>query len=247
MDLRVNLPSTMLNRSIYHHTNFWCLWLPLLCLALQFLVEAFVPEPLYTRLHTENGPVEILQCVVLLPALLAALRLLLTLRFQPPVWLSVWALVAVMGCFYVTGEEISWGQHSLNWNTPEYWTGINDQNETNFHNTSSWLDQKPRLLLELGVIIGGLLMPLSRRIRKKDFPAWLEIIAPSSHLIPVAAIVLFIKIADKVGGATHIVLFGRASEVVEFFIYYFVWLYLVFLAQKALTALDKPSVTPTSV
>lgn len=237
----------MLNRSIYQHTSFWCLWLPLLCLALQFLVEAFVPEPLYTRMHTENGPVEILQCVVLLPALVAGLQLLLRLHFQPPVWISVWVLIAVAGCFYVTGEEVSWGQHFLNWNTPEYWASFNDQNETNFHNTSSWLDQKPRLLLELGVIIGGLLMPLCRRLRKKTFPAWLEMIAPSNHLIPLAAIVLFIKIADKLGGVTSIALFGRASEVVEFFIYYFVWLYLVFLAQKIAAGLDKPSVTPTSV
>ncbi len=247
MHLGVNLPPIMLNHSIYRHTSLWCLWLPMLWLGLQFFIEAFVQEPLYTRMHTENGPIETLQWIVLLLALIAGLRLLLTLRFKPPVWLSLWVLVAVVGCVYVTGEEVSWGQHFLNWNTPEYWANFNDQNETNFHNTSSWLDQKPRLLLELGVIIGGLLMPLCRRLRKKDFPAWLEMIAPSTHLIPVAAIVLFIKIADKLGGATHIALFGRASEVVEFFIYYFVWLYLVFLAQKIAAGLDKPSLTPTSV
>jgi hypothetical protein len=34
-------------------------------------------------------------------------------------------------CF---GEEISWGQRIFGWNTPETWTDINAQKETNFHN-----------------------------------------------------------------------------------------------------------------
>src|SRR3546814_9825984 len=56
--------------------------------------------------------------------------------------------------------EASWGQHYAGWLTPENWQALNDQGETNLHNTSSWLDQKPRTLLEIGVIVGGILIPM---------------------------------------------------------------------------------------
>src|SRR3546814_4167282 len=54
----------------------------------------------------------------------------------------------------MAGEEASWGQHYAGWLTPDNWQALNDQGETNLHNTSSWLDQKPRTLLEIGVIVG---------------------------------------------------------------------------------------------
>src|SRR3546814_19755347 len=60
----------------------------------------------------------------------------------------------------MAGEEASWGRHYAGWLTPEGWQAINDQGETNLHDTSSWLDQKPRTLLEIGVIVGGIIVPL---------------------------------------------------------------------------------------
>src|SRR5690606_9029396 len=135
-------------------SKFVLLWLPLLLLAAQLIAEKLVTGPMHDRQLTENGAVETLQFMLLVGACAHAWLLLRDLKFQKPVYLSVWALLAALGCFYVGGEEVSWGQHFLNWDTPEYWRAINDQEETNLHNTSAWFDQKPRLLLELSVVVG---------------------------------------------------------------------------------------------
>lgn len=208
-------------------SKFVLLWLPLILLALQLIAEKLLTGPMHDRLLTENGPVETLQFILLVWAFAVAVLVLRELKFRPPVYLSFWALLAALGCFYVGGEEVSWGQHFLNWDTPAYWAALNDQEETNLHNTSAWFDQKPRLLLEIGVIVGGLLLPLYRRLGKKPLPAWLAKIAPPGRFWPVALLVLVIKCADKFGGATQIYMFARASEVIEFYLYYFILLYLM--------------------
>lgn len=216
----------------FFNSRFAYVWLPLILLAIQLVIENVTTGALHDRMLTENGPVETLQFLILLAAFYCTTRLLLDLKFKPPIMLSLWALLAALGCFYVGGEEVSWGQHFLNWNTPAYWANINDQDETNLHNTSSWLDQKPRLLLELGVITGGLLLPLYRRIAKKPLPSWLQMVAPAEKLMFIAGLIVFIKIADKFGGVTRLFLFGRSSEVIEFYLYYFIWFYLVDLRQR---------------
>lgn len=208
-------------------SKFVLLWLPLLLLAAQLIAEKMVTGPLHELLLTENGPVETLQFILLVWAFAVAGLLLADLRFRPPVYLSIWIFLAALGCFYVGGEEVSWGQHFLNWDTPSYWAALNDQEETNLHNTSAWFDQKPRLLLEIGVIIGGLLLPLYQRFSKKALPGWLAAITPPGRFWLIAFLVLVIKIADKFGGATGIYMFDRASEVIEFYLFYFILLYLL--------------------
>lgn len=217
------------------HSPFVLIWLPLLLLAAQLVAEKLITGPMHDRLLTENGPVETLQFILLVWAFAVAALLLRDLRFKPPVYVSLWALVAALGCLYVGGEEVSWGQHFLNWDTPSYWAALNDQEETNLHNTSAWFDQKPRLLLEIGVIIGGLLLPFYQRfrpLRQKNLPQWLARITPPPRFWLVAALVLVIKLADKFGGATHIYMFHRASEVIEFYLYYFILLYLMDLRAR---------------
>lgn len=205
----------------------------------QLVVELTVSGAAHVNLHTENGPIETMQFVLLALAFAVSVRLLWRLRFRRPVGLSLWVLLAVLGCFYVAGEEVSWGQHFLNWDTPEYWKALNDQEETNLHNTSAWLDQKPRLLLEIGVLIGGLLIPLYRRMGRRALPSWLAPISPPDRLFPVALIVLLIKLADKLGDAAGSPLFERASEVIEFYLYYFILLYMIYIRRVLPTYLKK--------
>ena len=77
--------------------------------------------------------------------------------------LLLWFSIATLGVAYTAGEEISWAQHLVGWGTPHWWADLNDQGETNLHNVSSWLDQKPRALLEVGIVIGGIVLPLLLR------------------------------------------------------------------------------------
>jgi len=48
---------------------------------------------------------------------------------------SLWMLLFAIGCLFIAGEEISWGQHLLNYNVPDYIIINNFQQEFNLHNS----------------------------------------------------------------------------------------------------------------
>lgn len=220
-----------------HIHKFWWLWLPLAVFAAQIVCEITLSREVLGAMLSENGAVELAQFFVIVAACVLAYALLFRMGVRPCNYrafsgLGAWvALAAVAGC-YVAGEEVSWGQHFLNWDTPEYWAIVNDQNETNFHNTSSWLDQKPRMILHAGIIVGGIIMPLLMRFRPGILPARFAVIYPPIIMMPTALLVSIPYFIDKTlrMGGHH--LFERVSEVQELYMYYFVLLYLVVLWQR---------------
>lgn len=109
----------------------------------------------------DTGLVEHLTVAVLIPGILASIYALIRWRrLLSTGWAQLWLLLWTLACIYFAGEECSWGQWYLEYETPDRFTELNDQGEFNFHNMSSWLDQKPRTLVELFVIVAGFLMPL---------------------------------------------------------------------------------------
>lgn len=208
--------------------RLWTLWLPLsLALALAAL-GAFAPAWYAAWLNDEQGGVEMGQWLVLLAALGVALVSMGRPEARARPWLLAWLALAAVACLYVAGEEVSWGQHLLNWNTPEYWKAVNDQGETNLHNVSSWLDQKPRALLELGVVLGGLVAPAVRRLRPGLLSGPLDLLAPTAACLPVALLAELAGASKRLGFE----LFFRPSEVQELFFYLFVLIYLVELGRR---------------
>jgi hypothetical protein len=95
---------------------------------------------------------------VLLPAILlgcwAAIRV-----FRDDALLAAWLAVWTLGALYFALEEASWGQWYFGWETPEYFKDNNKQQETNLHNTYSWLNRPPRRLLELWIVVMGVVYP----------------------------------------------------------------------------------------
>jgi hypothetical protein len=79
--------------------------------------------------------------------------------------LKAWLVLMIMGAAYFALEEISYGQHMFGWGTADTWKELNDQDETNLHNVHALFDQVPRGLLTLGILIGGVILPLYRRFR----------------------------------------------------------------------------------
>ncbi len=79
--------------------------------------------------------------------------------------LKGWLFIMIMGSAYFALEEISYGQHMFGWGTGETWKELNDQDETNLHNVHAIFDQVPRTLLTVGILIGGVLLPLYRHFR----------------------------------------------------------------------------------
>ena len=214
----------------------WCwLWGPLILAMLLAIVPHFDRDWYEVWITGErHGVLEASQVLLVLAGLVVALRILMLPALRSRPWLYLWVGFAAAACFYIAGEEASWGQHYLQWDTPEYWAALNDQGETNLHNTSSWFDQKPRILLELGVIVGGILIPLwalyQPGLRRQPF----GIILPPLLCLPVAVLAEFARtwerIVDLTEGSFH--LFGRSSEVQEFYFYLFVLLYLLVLRRR---------------
>jgi hypothetical protein len=210
------------------------LWLPIAAIVIE-LGFRIANEPLYRRLwQSELGPVESGTVLILLPGIAAGLFALRHSSRLPTVWLRGWLMLVVLGSVYFGGEEASWGQHWLGWETPGDFNKLNDQGETNLHNTTSWLDQKPRFLLEMGVLTGGLLYPVFLWLRRRPRPGnpqdvnfWLW---PSRQLLPTAFLAIAIGLPQRLekwfGWPIPWPLDIRASETQEFYFALFLALYL---------------------
>lgn len=205
---------------------FWLI-VPVALILGQIVLEMSFDSGTLARLHSEGGPHEILQSVYIGAAFLLSLWMLVKIDWKRQRLIGGAVLLAALGSFYISGEEISWGQHLLHWNTPEYWAQYNDQNETNLHNTSGWLDQKPRLLLFVGIVVAGLLVPALRRWAPSRLPEKFADLYPSNILIPTALGVAGPYLVQEIGEHLHDRhIFERVSEVQEGYMYYFVALYL---------------------
>ena len=216
-----------------HLNKILWLWVPLIFLATQTIIEIFASHEIRGALHSENGPHESLQFLCALGALIIALRCLFTTSPTDKPYLFGWITCFVLGCAYIAGEEVSWGQHIFEWATPEFWSGVNDQGETNLHNTTSWLDQKPRLLLLIGVVTGGILIPLLKRFKPSALPKKFEIIYPPAILGLTATLAISANLIDKVSEFFNDVpILSRGSEVEELYLFYFVLLYLMILRRR---------------
>ncbi|MBI1300709.1 MAG: hypothetical protein GC137_03530 [Alphaproteobacteria bacterium] len=215
----------------YPVSKIYWLWLPIIMIFIQIVIELSFSNNVLAKIHSENGPHELLQFLIMVCAFLVSAAILLKSDLIGKLWLKIWVGIATICCFYVSVEEVSWGQHFLEWGTPEYWANLNDQGETNIHNISSWLDQKPRILLEVGVVIGGLIIPAINKIKPNILPKEFTIIYPHPVLSITAGLFLILKIIDKAQDR-NIFLFERVSEVQELYIFYFVLLYMFILRQR---------------
>lgn len=211
----------------YEISALWWFWLPIAVFAAVAAANPFLDDTWHPLMYAENGILETAQFLI---AAAAAVVGIFCLRHCDTAWLRGWVMAGILGSAYIALEEISYGQHIFDWHTPAYWEALNDQNETNLHNTSSWFDQKPRLLLMLGVIAGGCILPFIRRARPALLPKKFGIVYPSDMMFWTSLLTLashFAKQFDKRLDGHR--LFDRASEVNEFYIYYFLLLYMVVL------------------
>jgi hypothetical protein len=211
-------------------------WLGIPVLVAVFAIGSYQLDPAwYMRFVIPEGYgiLEVSHFVLPMLGLLIAGGLLFVpfVRVRPFTW-SV-ALIGVIACLYIAGEEMSWGQHFFHWNTPEYWAAVNRQEETNLHNTYYVFEKLPRNLLELGIVIGGLLVPLAAVF----FP-WVRtnrasLFLPAAALVPTALGALGFKLIDRLDQA-HIIptVLQRPSETIETYLYFFIFAYLLLFARR---------------
>ena len=213
---------------------WWWLGIPLLIGV--FTVGSFQLAPhWYMRVVIPEGYgiLEVSHFVLPLLGLLVAGGLLFLpfVRARPFTWTV--ALIGALACLYIGGEEMSWGQHFFRWNTPDYWATVNRQSETNLHNTYDVFEKLPRSLLELGIVIGGLLVPLAA-----VFSPWvranrLSLFLPAAALVPTALGVVIFKIIDRLQQGDMISpLLHRPAETIETYLYFFILAYLLIFARR---------------
>lgn len=212
---------------------FLAVVLPALILVFQIGAERVLSYAQKEWMLSENGPHEFAQFLVLMGAAIVAAGTLLRMDRARDRLLTLWIGLALICSLYVGGEEISWGQHIFFWETPETWAQVNDQNETNLHNTSAWFDQKPRLILEIGIILGGIILPLVRRYAPARLPTRFQMFYPTNILIPLAVIATGVKQTQSIAEGLDLGHpFHRVSEVQELFFFIFVLVYLLVLRRR---------------
>jgi hypothetical protein len=222
----------------------WLGWLaPPLVLA-AFYFARYADLEFYMRwVEGELGILENLGPLLLLPAIFCGLALTRHRRVFPEAWIVIWFLLHGLGALFFAGEEISWGQHFFNWQTPGTIAALNDQNETNLHNMSSWLDQKPRIALWVWALTGGFFAPMAiglgwlRTGGPENWRYW--VIPPRICMMP-GLLVGSVRLPEYLSfymGITPPFPFDiRASELQELFITMFLSLYLVSVYRRARAA-----------
>ncbi len=151
-----------------------------------FLAHAAGGEILWNgAFRGEEGILDRAEAVMWVPVIILNLCAGLAYRRQRGSGLrAVWYLALAAGCVFLFGEEISWGQHLLGYESSAHMIEINAQHENNLHN------------LDLALILG--LAP------ENPWYPWLtnfnHVLNPAYYL---ACCVLFIAIPvakDRVGG-----------------------------------------------
>ena len=210
-----------------------CLWLCLPILVALFpYVMRFINIESDQYVYGELGIIENFTFIVLVIAIVLGMLSISKMKtFDFPIF-KVWLTILVLGCIYYAGEEISWGQHWFGWATPEGWMSVNDQGETNLHNTSALLDQVPRMLLTIAAVVGGVLIPSyfllrSKQLAANEFFAWLW---PTYVNIPTCLLAVLVSLHEKAyklfDTTVPHVLDIRAGETKECLLAMFLFMYI---------------------
>jgi hypothetical protein len=213
---------------------------------LAFLAAAII-SPSYYRSHVrkhEVGWQEQGTVICLAPAVIVGIVMLYRRPFSSR-WLTAWVALLTLGALYFGGEECSWGQNYVGWSTPERWSVINDQHETNLHNTAGVFDHLPRALLTAAaaccVIIPFAVGQRAERWRNDGRPiGW---ILPTSAVVPSAILSLLVGVPQKFHGLydktpnatdwfSEMFFAGRHSEMKEYFLAMFILMYMWSMASR---------------
>jgi hypothetical protein len=203
--------------------------LPLFVLVFPFIWLALVGND--RALKGEAGIVEIATFLFLVIAIgFNISSLTITRRLELMAFLKSWLLLLIVGATYFALEEISYGQNLFGWDTADSWKELNDQEETNLHNVHSLFDQVPRALLTLGILIGGVVLPLYRYFRdirldegNRFYWQW-----PTLDCVTIGLLVILIRPIQMVHDSDVI----STGESKEMFIALFILLYGVSLHSR---------------
>jgi hypothetical protein len=225
--------------------SFYCISLVSTLLVGAWFLFFFVSEFAARRLVHEDGVVEWLQVILFA---LAACYFFLIVKQHGSCYQSVIIqrlfILLLVGCLFVIGEEMSWGQRLLNLHPSDFIRRINKQDEFNFHNLRVFQPYRHWLLIGFGLI--GLVGIASKNYSSRvgGSGEWSILFLPLNALALVFfyAVLggLFVEWGDRLMESTDGAKFakrfrfiaGRTSEIVEMFIAFAVFWYSFSLQRK---------------
>ncbi len=206
------------------------LWLLPILFCLAGVVAALMGKSAYKAFTTEDGIAENIQVVMFVVAFVFSFNVMQnTVRRGQYFFAALYGILCV-GLFFIIGEEISWGQRLLGWDTPQHIKAINKQDETNIHNiyvvgeTIKWLHL---VFAAFGTFMPLLVMRLERlqRYRKQ-----LAMLVPHYSMIPFFFIPLLWRLFRNLVPVPKRFYFvvSEYTEVIELVIASAIMLFLIF-------------------
>ena len=143
----------------------------------------------------ENGIVEFLQVILLLFSIFFIIKSIFLKASNNNLTKKI-VYIYFIGLLYYFFEEISWGQHIFQWQTPELFQKLNSQNETNLHNTNNLFNQLPRNLLLLWCSVSFFIANYLQKINFKE--TLVNFIYPNSNLKYISYLIIFFYLPDLI-------------------------------------------------
>ena len=151
----------------------------------------------------ENGIVEIIQEILLLITILYLIHIYFFIKKTYVEKLNLYKLFVILkiiGLSYFFLEEISWGQHFINYQTPLIFTEeesilFNHQKEFNLHNTSNLFNEIPRAIVLFWCSLSIIIIKIFRNNIQKHFQ---NMVNPSDQLLFLSGLILIFSIPDLV-------------------------------------------------
>ena len=158
----------------------------------------------------ENGLIETLQVIILSTTILILLNFyLLKKNYLDSSLLKKFIIIEICGLSYLLFEEISWGQHIINFDTFKFFLNKNNffynhQGEMNLHNTSRIFNEFPRILVIIWCSLSIIILKFTKLVNKKELA---PIIMPNKKLISISYLILIFYLPDliltKLGMVNH--------------------------------------------
>ena len=152
----------------------------------------------------EGGLIEILQEMLLLTTISLLIILIIQVfkikQKKNYRVLKFFILIEILGLFYFFMEEISWGQHLLEYGTPQVFLNkesllYNHQKEFNLHNTSNLFNEVPRTIT---LIWCSLSIFFIKKLKISENSALYTFTRPNFKLLFISILLIFLVIPDLI-------------------------------------------------
>jgi hypothetical protein len=214
--------------------SWWWLFIPIAVAIFTILSFRIAPGWHRQWVTPESMILESAQFLMMVIGFAIAVQLLFDPYVRKRTLLFVFTAFAALTCLYIGGEEVSWGQHIFYWDMSHLQSEVNTDGEFSLHNMNKAFERIPRALLQTGIIVGGILVPLvcafdGARLKRSPIGLFL----PPAALMPAALLTAFFKWGEPLAPYFGVpALAARASEGTEFFMYFFLMAYLIVFERR---------------